>query len=97
MMEQVAAYWELWWVWCAAALILAILEVLAPGFVFLGFAFGALACSILLALLGSGTLGLPVLVFLFAALSLVCWLLLRRFFALPTGQVKTFETDINDD
>ena len=29
-MEQVAAYWELWWVWCAAALVLAILEVLAP-------------------------------------------------------------------
>jgi membrane protein implicated in regulation of membrane protease activity len=46
--------------------------------------------------LGSGTLGLPVLIFLFAALSLVSWLLMRRYFALPTGQVKTFETDIND-
>ncbi|GAA6197546.1 hypothetical protein NBRC116598_29900 [Pseudophaeobacter arcticus] len=96
-MEPVAAsYWELWWVWCAAALVLAILEVLAPGFVFLGFALGALACGILLAVLGSGALALPILIFLFAALSLISWLLMRRYFALPSGQVKTFETDIND-
>lgn len=95
-MDQVTAYWELWWVWCAAALILAILEVLAPGFVFLGFALGALACGILLAALGSGALGLPVLLFLFAALSLASWLLMRRYFALSKGQVKHFEHDIND-
>ena len=38
------------------------------------------------------TLGLLV----FAVLSLAAWLILRRVFALPKGQVKTFDTDIND-
>jgi hypothetical protein len=33
--------WHLWWVWLAAALGLAILEILVPGFIFLGFAVGA--------------------------------------------------------
>jgi membrane protein implicated in regulation of membrane protease activity len=95
-MEQVTASWELWWVWCAAALLLGILEILAPGFVFLGFALGAMACGLLLAILGSGAIGLPALLFLFAALSLTSWLLMRRYFALPKGQVKTFDHDIND-
>ena len=91
-----APFWALWWVWCAAALVLGILEVLAPGFVFLGFAIGALGVGVLLVAMGSGTFGLPVLVFLFAAISLIAWLVLRRAFALPRGQVKTFDTDIND-
>ena len=88
--------WALWWVWCAAALALGILEVLAPGFVFLGFAIGALGVGILLLAIGRSTFGLPALIFIFAALSLAAWLALRRAFALPRGQVKTFETDIND-
>lgn len=89
-------FWSLWWVWGAAGLVLAILEVLMPGFVFLGFAIGALACGLLLALLGANTFGLSALLFVFAGLSLVAWLLLRRYFALPQGQVKTFDHDIND-
>ena len=28
--------WEIWWVWVAPALVLAILEVFAPGFIFVG-------------------------------------------------------------
>lgn len=86
--------WSLWWVWGAAALILGILEVLVPGFVFLGFAIGALAVALLL--LNTGlTLGLPALLLIFALLSLVAWLVLRRVFALPKGQVKRFHDDIN--
>lgn len=88
--------WSIWWVWMAAALVLAILEVLAPGFVFLGFALGSLAVGLLL-LLGIGaTLSLPILLLIFAALSLLAWLVLRRLFALPTGQVKIIDKDIND-
>lgn len=88
--------WSIWWVWLAAALVLAILEVLVPGFVFLGFALGSLAVGLLL-LLGIGaTLSLPILLLIFAALSLVAWLVLRRLFALPTGQVKIIDKDIND-
>ena len=32
----------------------------------------------------------------FAALSLLAWLVLRRLFSLPKGQVKHFDRDIND-
>ncbi|WP_299350219.1 hypothetical protein [uncultured Shimia sp.] len=85
-----------WWVWLASALVLAILEVLVPGFVFLGFAIGAALVGLLL--LGpAALLSVPMLLLIFAALSLVSWLLLKRFFALPKGQVKTFNHDINDN
>lgn len=84
-----------WWVWLAAALVLAILEVLAPGFIFLGFAIGAALVG--LALLGPmQILSVPMILLVFAALSLAAWLVLRRVFALPKGQVKTFHHDIND-
>ena len=33
--------WTEWWVWMSGALILATLEVLIPGYIFLGFAIGA--------------------------------------------------------
>ena len=87
--------YTLWWVWMAAALILAIAEVLAPGFVFLGFAVGAFAVSLILLTTGL-SFGLPALLLIFAGLSLVAWLVMRRYFALPKGQVKTFKQDIND-
>lgn len=86
---------SLWWVWLCAALILGILEVLAPGFVFLGFAIGAALVSMLL--LNTGlALTLPKLLLLFAALSLIAWLILRRLFARPGAGPKTFDRDIND-
>ncbi len=85
----------IWWVWLAAALALAILEVLAPGFVFLGFAIGA--CLVGLGLLGPlSALSVSGIILVFAALSLVSWLVLRKIFALPQGSVKTFDHDIND-
>ncbi|MBO9452804.1 hypothetical protein J7426_21230 [Tropicibacter sp. R16_0] len=88
------ALWSVWWVWMAAALLLAIIEVLAPGFIFLGFAIGAAVTGLLLLILPI-TWTLPVLALIFAALSLAAWLILRRSFALRTGQVKHFEDDIN--
>ena len=89
------ALWSVWWVWLCAALALGILEVLAPGFVFLGFAVGALAVSMILLKTGLAV-GLPQLLLIFAALSLIAWLVMRRVFSLPKGQVKTFKDDIND-
>ena len=83
-----------WWVWGAAALVLGILEVAIPGFVFLGVAAGAALIS--LALAAGLSTSLPVLVFLFALASLAIVLILRRLFALPSGQVKRFHDDIND-
>ncbi|MFV0513114.1 MAG: NfeD family protein [Jhaorihella sp.] len=90
-----SALWSIWWVWLAGALVLAILEVLVPGFVFLGFAIGALAVALLL--LNTGlALGPAQLALVFAALSLIAWLVLRRVFAARNGQVRRFEDDIND-
>ena len=70
------------------------IPLLLPGFVLLGFAIGALGIALLL-LIGVGWT-LPVLLFIFAGLSLIAWLVLRRVFMLPRGQVKRWTTDIND-
>ncbi|MBR9844482.1 MAG: hypothetical protein GYB25_15085 [Rhodobacteraceae bacterium] len=86
----------IWWVWIAAALGLAILEVLAPGFVFLGFAIGTALVGLLLLIPAATSLSLSLLLLLAAGLSLIAWLLLRRFFALPGSRPKTFDHDIND-
>ena len=89
------AFWTIWWAWLALALILGIAEIVIPGFIFLGFAIGALAVAMLL--LNTGiSLSLPLLLLLFAALSLIAWLALRHFFARPQGQVEYFDKDIND-
>ncbi|MCR9126588.1 MAG: hypothetical protein NXH82_10715 [Rhodobacteraceae bacterium] len=85
----------LWWLWMSVALALGILEILLPGFVFLGFALGALAVSGLL-LIGVNMLGPLALIAVFAALSLAAWLGLRRAFRGPAGKVRTFHHDIND-
>lgn len=90
-----AELWSIWWVWLAGALALGILEVLLPGFVFLGFAIGAVAVALILLITGPA-FSLPVLLLVFAALSLASWLVLRKVFALPAGSVKTFDSDIND-
>lgn len=92
-----AALWSEWWVWASMALVLAILEVLVPGFIFLGFAIGAGVMSVALLILGTGGLGsLPVMLVIYAVITLIAWLILRRSFALKKGQVKVWDTDIND-
>ncbi|MCG7518459.1 NfeD family protein [Ruegeria sp. Ofav3-42] len=88
-------FWLTWWLWLAGALALGILEIILPGFIFLGFAVGAAITGLLLVIPGIAP-NLPVLLLIFAVLSLVSWLVLRRMFALPHGQVKIFRHDIND-
>ncbi len=89
-------FYAIWWIWLCGALVLAILEILAPGFVLLGFAIGALAVSMmLLSDLWPG-LSLPVLLLIFSALSLAAWLILRRAFTRPGAGPKHFDHDIND-
>lgn len=90
-----------WWLWAVAGLILAALEVVAPAWVFLGFALGALALGLLLWVGGplaafvAGSLALQVLVF--AALSLAGWAVLRAAFGAPRGEVNRIDRDINDN
>lgn len=89
------AWLSLWWVWVSAALLLGMIEILAPGFIFLGFALAALALA---AMAGLGILPgtVPVTLALFAGLALLAWIVLRRSFKAPGGNVKTFVDDIND-
>jgi len=87
--------WTEWWVWMSGALVLATLEVLIPGYIFLGFAIGAAVMGVLI-LVGISATGLAVTLVIFAALSLVSYIAMRKIFGLQTGQVKIWDTDIND-
>ena len=87
-----------WWAWAIVALTFTFFEIILPAFVFLGMAIGAAFVSLFMLLGGGEFLGGSVattLVF-FAVASLIATLILRRVFALPKGQVKTFDSDIND-
>lgn len=84
-----------WWVWMSLALALATAEVLIPAWIALGFAIGALVMGVLL-LLGLTGLSLPVMLVMFALLSLAAYLAMRRYFGLKTGQVKRWDRDINE-
>jgi membrane protein implicated in regulation of membrane protease activity len=92
--------WAAWWIWGAAAVVLAVGEVLIPGFVLLGFAIGAGLVALILLVGGPLAVWLggsvPVLLLVFAVVSLVSWLALRRWVGVYRGQVKTFDHDIND-
>jgi membrane protein implicated in regulation of membrane protease activity len=87
--------WNVWWVWIVAGFSLGVLEILAPGYIFLGFAIGALLTG---GLLGLGVLGgsLPLLLVVFALLSLASWFVLRRAVGVAPGQKKIWHKDIND-
>ncbi|MGP3696529.1 NfeD family protein [Rhodobacter sp. NSM] len=87
--------WSVWWAWVVAGLVIAIAEVLVPGFVFLGFAVGAVATGLLIWL--GFEAGLPLLLVVFAVISLVFCLGMRRVFGLPGGSVKLWDRDINDN
>ncbi|MEO1557803.1 MAG: hypothetical protein AAFS01_15335 [Pseudomonadota bacterium] len=89
--------WSLWWIWIVAALVLSIIEVFVPAFVFLGMAVGAVVVGVGLAF---GLLGWiatpPVLFLIFAAASVVAALVLRSVIGVRRGQVKTWDRDINE-
>ena len=92
--------WNIWWIWISAGVVLAILEVLAPGFIFVGFAIGAAVVGILLAIddsLGGWLSGsLPNTLMVFAAVSVVSWIVMRKVVGVQKNQTKVFDEDIND-
>ena len=91
-------WWSLWWIWIIAGLALAIMEVLVPVQIFLGFALGAAGVGAALLLGVPGLAGsIPALCLTFAVLSLAAWLILRPLMGVRKGQVKHFEHDINED
>lgn len=89
--------WTSWVLWMIAAVALAILEVFAPGFIFLGFAIGAAVVGLFLLVGGSAMgLSLAATALLFAVVSLISWIVLRRALGVRQGQVKIWNKDIND-
>jgi len=85
---------NLWWAWLAAALALGILEILAPGFIFLGFAVGALVMAVVVAIVP--VLSVPVALAVFAGLSLISWIVLRIAFKSQSSGARRVTHDIND-
>lgn len=88
--------WENWTAWLIFGVVLAALEVVLPGYIFLGFAAGA---GVVALLVGLGVLtgaGFALTLLIFAVLSLAAWGLLRRFY-LRKGQVKHWHRDINEN
>ena len=85
----------IWWVWLAAALGLAVLEVLIPGFIFLGFAIGAVAMAAIVAIAPTA-MSAPVAVAVFTGLSLVSWMVLRVVFRKQSSGARRVTHDIND-
>lgn len=83
------------WLWIIAALLLAALELLAPGWVFMGLAAAVGLMGVLL-LGGIWTAGLGVTLVVTAVLSGLAWLVLRRIAGVRKGQVRLWDRDIND-
>ncbi|WP_224816268.1 NfeD family protein [Hasllibacter sp. MH4015] len=88
--------WSQWWVWGVAAIALAVGEVLLPSYLLLGFGIGAGIIAFLLLIGVPVAASLPILLVVFAVLSLISWLGLRRWLGVYQGQVKNFDHDIND-
>lgn len=88
--------WGVWWAWVAAGFVIGIVEVALPGFIFLGFAGGAMLVGILLGLGLVGGESLSLLLMIFAFASLLVWGGLRLAIGTKPGQVKLWEKDIND-
>lgn len=90
------SWFATWWVWIVAGFALGVLEVLAPGYIFLGFAMGAVATGVLV---GIGLLGatLPVTLLVFALASLAAWALTRKLLGAQAGKAKIWDHDINDN
>ncbi|MEL6532153.1 MAG: hypothetical protein AAFN09_10150 [Pseudomonadota bacterium] len=86
-----------WWLWGVAAVILAVGEVLLPSFILLGFAIGAGVIGFLLLIGVPLAANVPLMFLIFAVISLVAWIGLRRAMGVTETQVKTFDRDINDD
>lgn len=94
-------FWSAWWLWALAAILLAGLELLLPGYVFLGFALGAALVALIFGLsLPSTALlagSLPITLVVFAIISLASWLALRRMLGVQPSQRRIWTRDINED
>jgi inner membrane protein len=82
-----------WWVWIVLGAGLAVLEVLVPGFIFLGFAIAAVVMAVIVGI--GAQLGAAMAILVFAILALLAWLGLRAKFGAGEKDVKVWRDDIN--
>lgn len=87
-------YLTLWWVWICVALALGVIELLAPGFIFLGFAIGALAMAVVVFVLPATNV--PAVLAMFAICSLIGWIVLRILFRRQSSGARVVTRDINE-
>lgn len=85
----------LWWVWVCIALVLGVVELLLPGWIFLGFGLGALAMAFVVVLFP--TLSTAAHMAIFALLSLLGWVILRQVFRRQSSGARIVTRDINED
>lgn len=87
-------YFTLWWVWISIALALGVVELLAPGFIFLGFAIGAAIVAGIVTLFE--ITNFPALLAVFAILSLLAWIALKAAFRKQSSGARIVTRDINE-
>ena len=87
-----------WWVWIGLAMCLGIAEILLPSFFFLGFALSAVVIAVVQIALPDLMAGMTFneMMALFAALALVCWLIVKFLFRNQSSGAQTFTDDVND-
>ena len=89
-----------WWFWIAGGLALGIVELVLPAFVFAGFAVGGVLTGLYMGLGLPGSawmMAAPVnALVVFAVLSLLAWIVLRRVVGVRRGQSVVIRRDIND-
>jgi membrane protein implicated in regulation of membrane protease activity len=90
-----ADYLSFWWAWVCIALVLGMVELLVPGFIFLGFAIGALMMAGVVAIFSG--INIPALIALFAVLSLLAWIALRLGFRNQSSGARIVTRDVNEN
>ncbi|WP_295044582.1 hypothetical protein [uncultured Paracoccus sp.] len=83
------------WLWLIAAFVLAAIELLVPGWAFMGLAASVGLMGVLL-LTGLWTAGLPLTLVVTALLSAGAWLLFRRLWPNSRGDKRVWDRDINE-
>lgn len=87
-------YLTIWWVWICVALALGMIELLVPGFIFLGFAIAALVMAVIVFVLPATNVA--ALLAVFAILSLVAWIALKLVFRRQSSGARIITHDINE-
>ena len=81
-----------WWAWLSLSALLLMLELFLPTFLFLGFSIGAAATSLLVYFTD---FTVTVYILIFAVLSLISWVGLRKLY--PPVKITIHHDDINEN